>query len=213
MITLLYTANDGEVYRHDAYCLSHLYTWRFFEEDCSYEGIPIDRESLRFITAVPGKMPSQPNKSLIDYELLVKDAFKDHMQSDGFSFNFHPEDSKLYVLFVSSFIRVIDEEGIWFIERFMKHDGHIMERLWATLKETFSWEFTNPLHQVMYDTITRLPSDHHKYFTGENWEFWLTSLELHKQSLLGSDPNPDYEDTMDAFATNFIEEVKCLLKS
>lgn len=210
MITLIYENQKAERFRHDTFCFSHLYQKDYFDEECELESIPITYDTLESVTVKP-RANWILNKDQKAYRDLVYTYLVNHV-NPSFTFTFHPNDPKLYILFVAGFLRVMDEEDLWFVEAMGRAKGTLIQRLAEVYKEMdtqlFMW--SNPLHQVMLQTITYMTPEDINIFS-DHWDSWLTYLMQSTPPMLGSKALPEYEDTMDFHAMQFLKEVKCTM--
>lgn len=201
----------GENYEHEAICISHMFDHEFFIEEMEYEDIPIKSlDEVESVTMRPlryfrnwGKMDTL----YAEYRKLVQAYLGQYLNPD-FSFTFTPYSSKLYVLFFTTFIRNVDEEGDWFMEYMLKVDGPLMRRLWITYQENQNMMWVNWLHQSMGSTITSLPNHTLRCFE-DNMELFIESLKTNNRPIVGSDHSPMTVDTMDYAIHSFLEEVGC----
>lgn len=196
MQRLTYRTKSGLSFTHDTWCISHLYDLRSFETELEYSDLTeFEASDVDTITTslISDSVPQA-------YKDLVLGYLRDHLNPD-FSLTFRRSDSKLYVLFLTTFIRACDEEGSPFYEALMASEGHLVQRLrhFYDLYTGGKIFIQNSLHQPAREEV-QLGAD----VISENFKSFLDELKLGKpisESLM----YPEDRDTMVHFVKTFVE--------
>ena len=204
MQRFVYTRQDGKQFEHEYYCISHMFYKYDFDDEMSHAGFDLTYRTLKSVRV----MPINRNRIVDGYPELISTYLKGHIDDD-LSFSFHPRDSKAYVLFLSTFIRSIDEEGEFFQEGLLEAEGSLIRRLhtlYNKVNKVYDWE--NYLHQTFGPTIMMLVDNHVELIENRFTEF-LEYLRRNGQPIHGSNNHPDNTETVGYLVKQSIKEISC----